>query len=125
MLIGISQGISALPGISRSGTTVSAMLFLKIKPEEAFRLSFFAFLLSSLGASLVTVIFSKSQLTSVFAILPPVDVVLAAIVSILVSLVLISKLIHSAKSSKITNLVFVLGVIAIIGGILGVLAGLA
>jgi undecaprenyl-diphosphatase len=124
VLIGISQGIAALPGISRSGTTVSTMLFLKIKPEEAFRLSFFAFLLSSLGASLVTVIFSKSQLTSVFVILPPVDIVLASVVSIIVSLVLISKLINSAKSSKITNIVFVLGIIAIIGGILGILAGL-
>ena len=48
VLIGIAQGISALPGVSRSGTTVSAMLFLKVKPEEAFRLSFFALILSSI-----------------------------------------------------------------------------
>ncbi len=123
VLIGMSQGISALPGISRSGTTVSAMLFLKVKPEEAFRLSFFAFLLSSLGASLVTIIFSRPQLNAVFAILPPVDIALAVIVSIIISLVLIGKLIKSAKSSKITNLVFALGIIAIIGGILGILAG--
>jgi len=123
-LIGVAQGISALPGVSRSGTTVSAMLFLKVKPEEAFRLSFFALILSSIGATAVTVIFSKTQLTSVFAIFPVTDMIIAAIVSIAISLVLIRALLKSAKSSKITNLVFVLGIIAIIGGILGILAGL-
>jgi undecaprenyl-diphosphatase len=121
ILIGISQGISALPGVSRSGTTVSTMLFLKVKPEEAFRLSFFAFILSSLGASAVTVIFSKAQLTSIFAVFPITDMVIAAVVSIVISIILIKKLITSAKSSKITNLIFVLGVIAIIGGVLGIL----
>ena len=34
VLIGISQGIAALPGVSRSGTTVSAMLFLKIRARR-------------------------------------------------------------------------------------------
>jgi undecaprenyl-diphosphatase len=121
VLIGIAQGISALPGVSRSGTTVSAMLFLNIKPEEAFRLSFFALILSSIGATAVTVIFSKPQLNSVFAVFPITDLIIAAIVSIGISLVLIRALITSAKSSKITNLVFLLGAIAIIAGIIGVI----
>jgi undecaprenyl-diphosphatase len=125
IFIGISQGISALPGVSRSGTTVSAMLFMKVKPEEAFRLSFFALILSSIGATAVTIIFSKPQLTSVFAVFPIIYIVIAAIVSIAISLVLINALIESAKSNKITNLVFVLGIIAIIGGIIGILTGLA
>ncbi len=125
ILIGISQGISALPGVSRSGTTVSTMLFLKVRPDEAFRLSFFAFILSSLGATAVTVIFSKPQLTSIFAVFPPLDMIIAAIVSIVISIILIKKLITSAKSSKITNLVFVLGAIAILGGVIGLLAGVA
>ena len=49
----------------------------------------------------------------------------AAIVSIAISLVLIKFLIQSAKSSRITNLVFILGIIAIIGGIIGILVGAA
>lgn len=125
ILIGVSQGISALPGVSRSGTTVSAMLFMKVKPEEAFRLSFFALILSSIGASLVTIIFSKPQLTSVFSVFPPVYMAIAAIVSIAISLVLIDRLIKAAKTNSMTNLIFVLGVIAIIGGIIGILAGVA
>ena len=123
-LIGISQGISALPGVSRSGTTVSAMLFLKVKPEEAFRLSFFAGLLATIGASAVTVIFSKPQLTAVLGLFSPVYMVIAAIVSIAISLVLIDRLIKSAKSSKMVNIVFILGLIAVIAGIIGMVSGI-
>ena len=124
ILVGVSQGIAALPGVSRSGATVSAMLFLKIRPEEAFRLSFFAGILATLGAAGVTVIFSKSQLRSIFAVLPIQYIVIASIVSIAVSLVLIRTLINSAKSGKIISIVFALGLIAIIGGTIGMLTGI-
>lgn len=124
VLVGIAQGISALPGVSRSGTTVSAMLFLKVKPEEAFRLSFFAGILATIGATGVTIIFSKSQLSAVFAVFPAQYMIIAAIVSIAISLVLIRLLINSAKSTKITNIVFVLGAIAILAGIIGIVHGI-
>jgi undecaprenyl-diphosphatase len=125
ILIGISQGISALPGVSRSGTTVSAMLFLKIKPEEAFRLSFFALILASIGATGVTLIFSKPQLNAVFAVFPIYYIAVAAVVSIIISLILINKLIKSAKSNRITTIVFILGAIAIIAGVIGLVTGIA
>jgi undecaprenyl-diphosphatase len=38
--LGLGQGFTVLPGMSRSGTTVSIMLFEKFSPEQAFRLSF-------------------------------------------------------------------------------------
>ncbi len=40
LLIGFSQGFTIIPGISRSGTTVSALLFSKVDGEESFRGSF-------------------------------------------------------------------------------------
>ena len=40
LLIGLAQLGSILPGVSRSGTTIAAGLFLKLKPEVAFRYSF-------------------------------------------------------------------------------------
>lgn len=43
LLIGCAQAISLMPGVSRSGITITAGLFLKFKREEAAR---FAFLLS-------------------------------------------------------------------------------
>lgn len=51
--IGVAQGISILPGISRSGATVATGLWLKIKPEEAVRFSFFVGIPAILAAALV------------------------------------------------------------------------
>ena len=52
-LIGVVQGISAIPGISRSGSTVTAALWLKIKNEEAVRFSFLIAIPAILGANFV------------------------------------------------------------------------
>ncbi len=40
LLIGFAQGFTIIPGISRSGTTVSALLFSRVDGEESFRGSF-------------------------------------------------------------------------------------
>ena len=40
LILGFTQAIAIIPGISRSGTTISTLLFRKIKKEEAFRFSF-------------------------------------------------------------------------------------
>jgi undecaprenyl-diphosphatase len=39
-ILGLAQGLAALPGISRSGMTVSALLMRKVDADEALRLSF-------------------------------------------------------------------------------------
>jgi len=51
--IGVAQGISILPGISRSGATVTTALWLKVKSEEAVRFSFFVGIIPILGASMI------------------------------------------------------------------------
>ena len=40
LFLGLGQGFAVLPGISRSGTTVSVLLFEGFSPQEAFRISF-------------------------------------------------------------------------------------
>ncbi len=52
-LIGIVQAIAILPGISRSGSTVSAALILGVKREEAARFSFLMVIAPILGATLL------------------------------------------------------------------------
>lgn len=49
--IGVAQGVSILPGVSRSGATVATALWLNVKPEEAVRFSFFIGIIPILGAS--------------------------------------------------------------------------
>ncbi|NQT96085.1 MAG: undecaprenyl-diphosphate phosphatase [Candidatus Omnitrophica bacterium] len=50
--IGFMQGFSIMPGISRSGATISAGLFLGLKKEEAVRFSFFLSIPAIIGALL-------------------------------------------------------------------------
>ncbi|MGD9638052.1 MAG: undecaprenyl-diphosphate phosphatase [Alphaproteobacteria bacterium] len=54
-IIGISQGIAAIPGISRSGTTVVTGLFLGIERELAARFSFLLSIPAILGATLLNI----------------------------------------------------------------------
>jgi undecaprenyl-diphosphatase len=48
--LGIVQGLAVIPGLSRSGTTISALLFRGIEREAAFKFSFLASIPVILGA---------------------------------------------------------------------------
>lgn len=50
--LGIFQGLSVIPGLSRSGITISALLFRNVERETAFKFSFLASILAILGALL-------------------------------------------------------------------------
>ena len=52
-LVGIFQGLSLLPGVSRSGATISAALYLGIDREIAAKFSFYIFIPAVLGASIL------------------------------------------------------------------------
>lgn len=55
ILIGLSQAIAILPGISRSGATISTSLLLGVSREEAARFSFLMVLPPIIGATLLKV----------------------------------------------------------------------
>ena len=40
VIMGLAQSIAVVPGLSRSGMTISSMLFRRLEPEEALRLSY-------------------------------------------------------------------------------------
>ena len=124
MLIGIVQGISALPGVSRSGTTTSAMLLLDVEPDEAFRLSFLAGIFASIGAFGLTLVVSKSNVDAAVAGIGLVGLAVAIIVATIVSLFLIDFLIKIAGKSKIIYLITALGIIAMVSGLLYLVFGL-
>ena len=56
LAIGMAQGFTIIPGISRSGTTVSALLLARVDPEESFRGSFLMSVPAVLGGTLLDVI---------------------------------------------------------------------
>lgn len=53
LLIGVFQGMAVLPGLSRSGGTIAAALWLGVRPERAFELSFLMSLPAVFGAILL------------------------------------------------------------------------
>lgn len=55
ILIGIAQAIAILPGISRSGSTISTALILGVDKEKATKFSFIMVLLPIIGATLLKV----------------------------------------------------------------------
>ena len=118
VVVGISQGISALPGVSRSGTTTSAMLLLGIEPDEAFRLSFTAGIFASAGAFALTLVQYRSELSAAIATIGSAGLVVAIVTSTVVSIFLIDFLIKVAGKQKIIYLTAALGVIAIASGLI-------
>jgi len=53
IIIGISQAIAVLPGISRSGATISTAILSGVRGEEAFRFSFLISIPAVLGAAIL------------------------------------------------------------------------
>jgi undecaprenyl-diphosphatase len=53
-LIGVAQGFAVVPGLSRSGLTISTALLLGIKREKAFRFSFLLSVPTIMGALALT-----------------------------------------------------------------------
>lgn len=52
-IAGASQGLAILPGISRSGITISTLLFTRVRQEDALRLSFLMSIPAVIGANVL------------------------------------------------------------------------
>jgi undecaprenyl-diphosphatase len=53
IILGFAQGIAIIPGISRSGITISTLLFRKLDRETSFRFSFLASIPAIFGAAIL------------------------------------------------------------------------
>lgn len=64
VLIGIAQALAILPGISRSGSTISTAMVLGISPSDAARFSFLLAIPALVGAGLLTALDIEAVQTS-------------------------------------------------------------
>ncbi len=55
VIIGFFQALAILPGVSRSGSTISAGIYQRMKREDAFRFSFLLGIIAILGAVLIQI----------------------------------------------------------------------
>jgi len=123
VIVGIIQGVSALPGVSRSGVTVSAMLLLGINPQDSFKLSFLALIPASVGAAGVTVLLSETDISGALATVGLPVILAAIVVSVAIGIVFIRLLLRAAGSQKIALLALSLGALAIFSGVTSLLTG--
>jgi undecaprenyl-diphosphatase len=116
VIIGIAQGISALPGVSRSGITSSAMLFMNVEADEAFRLSFLVGIFAAIAASLLTVVASHGNVSTAINAIGITGLLIAMATATIISLFFIRFLIKMAGHARIVYIVTALGLIAIGSG---------
>ena len=121
IIIGVAQGIAALPGVSRSGMTVSTMLLMGLKPDQAFRLSYLAYIPASLGAFGVSLLLSRDQVNTAIQTVEPLGIAVAIITAALVGLITISYLLRFARQRNIWIIDLALGIIALTIGIVAAL----
>ncbi len=70
IIIGLMQGIAVLPGISRSGSTISAALFRKIDGVKAVEYSFMLAIPAIVGAAILEIHHGVPQTLTFMEILP-------------------------------------------------------
>jgi undecaprenyl-diphosphatase len=115
LLIGTAQGVALIPGISRSGSTISTGMLLKMKKEKAFQFSFLLFIPAVIGAALAESVKEWSSLTVAFIDLP--TALLGIFVTSLVSyffLKLLFKVILKEKFHLFAYYCWALGLLVII-----------
>lgn len=101
LIIGAFQALSpVLPGISRSGATISAGLFLKFDRVTATRLSFFMGIPSLVAAGLLEAITKAGAISSTVGWTPTI---VATVVSGVVAYATIAWLLRFVSSNKFTS----------------------
>lgn len=63
LVFGLIQALSILPGVSRSGATVLALLYLGYSIEDSLKLSFLASIPANIGATLVALLISGEEIS--------------------------------------------------------------
>jgi undecaprenyl-diphosphatase len=111
LILGIVQGFSAFPGISRSGMTLSFLLFRGLDSESAFKLSF----LMSAPAILAAVI--GLTFTGGLTFLGPWEVAGGLLASFLSGMASISLLLRIARKIAVWKLCIAIGLMALISGV--------
>ncbi len=107
-LLGVVQGFSAFPGISRSGITISALLFREFKGEAAIKLSFLMSVPAVLGAEL------GLGLAGGFISVGTIELILGCLSSFLTGLLSIHVLIKAAQKINFWAFCMLVGFLALL-----------
>ena len=110
IIVGLAQGIAVLPGISRSGMTVSALLFREVKSNRSLELSFLISIPAITGAIILQIIEGTFPIINSYFII-------ATLASFITSLIMMNSLLKIAKKVKFWKFCIIFGLIAFTLGI--------
>lgn len=108
VLLGFVQGFSVIPGISRSGTTTSFLIFRKFSGEEALRLSFLMSIPAVLVAEIGLVLLGGLPTISL------IEALTSIVFSFFFGLLLIHVLMKVARRIRFWVFCVVLGILALL-----------
>lgn len=111
-LIGIAQGISVLPGISRSGSTIVVSILLGINREEAAEFSFLISLPAIFGATLLQV--QDVNLSSIPYLQNYIFGMVAAFFTAFISITFMLYFVRNAKLIYFAIYCLILGMVTVI-----------
>jgi len=113
ILTGLMQGLSVLPGVSRSGTSTTALILRGFDSESSFHLSF---LLSIPTVVLAELIFYIGGNLRVF---PVVDGMMLALSSFVVGYLTLGGLLKAVRRINLAYIALGLGIVIVLVGLLG------
>jgi undecaprenyl-diphosphatase len=123
LILGTAQGIAILPGVSRSGTTIAASLYMGADRKFAGRLSFLISLPAIFAVNLMEW-FDPNAACPADGIVPKLPYIIGFVVSFgvgLLALKILLKLVENGKFWVFAFYCFALGVTAIILGGMGII----
>ena len=124
LLVGVAQGIATIPGLSRSGTTISAGMALGFDRNFAVRYSFLMSLPAVFGATLLKVVKVARAGTLDTGLLPMylIGMAIAGVVGYF-SIRLVKLLADKGKFGRFAWYCWIVGIISLIAGFLYTPAG--
>lgn len=119
LLIGMSQAIAIMPGISRSGATISTALILGVDKEKATRFSFLMVLIPIVGAMLLKVkdVIDEPSLASDISAISLLAGFIAAFLSGLLACNWMIRIVKKGKLIYFAIYCFIVGLIAIVAAL--------
>ncbi|MBX0304789.1 undecaprenyl-diphosphate phosphatase [Haloarcula salinisoli] len=112
VFVGALQGVAILPGVSRSGTTVSALLLRGHEGESSLRLSFLLSIPAAMGANALVL------LDDGVPAIDPLSAVVALAVSAVVGYLTVDALVRLVRRVPFWTVCVVFGGLGVVGGLL-------
>ncbi len=114
LIVGAIQGLAIIPGVSRSGSTVGAMLVEGIEEEDTLRGSFLLSIPAVIGANILTLIIDLIQGDASFADIPWYGMIMAVVISGVTGYITIDLFLRLAKKINFGWFCITFGALALV-----------